>query len=137
MNKKKIESIVGVFLILGHCFILFYIFSLTQEVFFMNQVLDLVFIISPLFSAYLTLIIKFFLKPAGKPEVEKVGFNYTFINFFYPLVFLISIVMSINLYKSQTIETFDNLKKVIGSIELSFGVYMGLIIEKLFPRTND
>jgi hypothetical protein len=136
MNRKHVESIVGAFLLIGHSFILFYIFYLIKDVFFINQALDLALIISPLFSAYLTLIVKFFLKPLNKKVIQLVGFNYTFVSFFYPFIFLVSIFLSIHLYKSQAIESFDNLKKIIGAIEVSFGIYLGIIIERLFPRVK-
>lgn len=137
MKKNKAQSIVGILLIFGQSFIICYLFFRLNNLFFINQVIDLISIIAPLFCAYLIAITKNFLSKANPKKQPIVSFNYVFVSVFYPLFFILSLFMAIKCYEYQTIESFVGLKKIIGAIETTFGIYLGIIIDKVFANPSE
>ncbi|HEX5152731.1 MAG TPA: hypothetical protein VFW07_14870 [Parafilimonas sp.] len=136
MTRKKIQSIVGILLILGQCFILCYIFYRLNNLFLLSQALDLTALISPLFCTYLILVTKNFLSKSSLKKESSVSFNFMFVSLFYPVIFIGSLFIAIKLYDRQTIESFEDLKKIIGLIETTFGIYLGIVIDKIFPNST-
>jgi len=133
MNNNQLRNFIGTLLVFGQGFILCYIFFLLKDTFFMSEALELAALITPLFSVFLVAITKNFLNTRNTVG-RKVGYPFIFISLFYPVVFLIALFLAIFLYQNKTIEAFAGLKKVIGVVETSFGIYLGLVIEKIFPQ---
>jgi len=133
MTQQQVRSLVGLLLVLGQMLLILYILLCLKDLFLPDQVFELISLITPLFSAYLVIVTKAFLTEHRNVSQKKVGFNYIFISLFYPVIFISMLFISIKLYDNQTIESFVFLKKIIGVIETSFGVYLGLVLDKLFP----
>lgn len=133
MTKEQVRSIVGVILVLGQASVIGYVLFKIKDLFMPAEAFEVISLIAPLFSVYVISVTKNFVSKQPKRTKDSAGFNYTFINLFYPLVFVTGLLLTIKLYDTQVIASFFDLKKSIGIIETSFGIYLGIVIDSIFP----
>lgn len=140
MNKRKLQNILGIFLILSHIGIILLVFFLFLPMNDFSQLTTTLGLIVPMFSVYTTAIVRFIIKNMEhtEPSQQNVSRMFVFLSFFLPSVFVMYL-SSIILMKAYNyaFSNFDNFKVVIGLSETFFGVYVGQIIVSLYETGDE
>lgn len=122
------------------------IFILMGSKFKFHQVKDLLFIILPLFTVYLTIIMKFITVLDSVPaQLEyHVSGPIIFIGRLFPFIFAIYMILVIVFHPAGTSSSENNsfmqMKELIGWGEATFGFYIGYIVQAVFqkiPQSNN
>lgn len=135
MTQQRLASFVGLFLVISHFAILVLVIASPLYGLHAEQALELAMIIAPLFAAFSTVIIKHFIRNKAKTtdESPELSVPFVMLSFFLPLVFVIVIIgIFLGFALDIVAMTFTQTKTVIGSLEILFGVYVGMITDSLF-----
>ena len=113
-------------------------FHRLQSKFLYTQVKDLLFIILPLFTVYLSILMKFLLDAEKSPEltaeVKMVSGPVVFIGKLLPTLFALYMILVLTLQPAGSPDSFVQMKEMIGLGEVIFGVYIGYIIQATIQK---
>jgi formate hydrogenlyase subunit 3/multisubunit Na+/H+ antiporter MnhD subunit len=136
MKESRLRAIVTTLIMFSTTII----FLMTAILYFLHgydqeELKDLLAILAPVFSVYLTAVVKYSIEnKSTKPKTDRlVNAAYIRVTFwFLPLHFVI--IMTTLLLKSlYNVISFSELKVCFSAIEIFFGVYVAYIITSLFP----
>lgn len=100
-----------------------------------NEVLSIISIISPLLGAHLGVIIQFYFQKNYKEfkggDIIFEG-TQTFLSFLIPIIYITYMTLILLLKPIGVIEEFENVKTFITIGETTFGLYLGVIITRLY-----
>jgi hypothetical protein len=138
MPIHVLKNTVGLIMIPSHlAAILYCIIALSPRY---GDTLELILILSPVFSLYTLIIFRDFAKEAIQPagavtnaNPEHVTTIFSALSISIVVVFCGSIFVVMFLYVNQVIETEPLLRKWLSGIEVLLGAYLGVIMETLFP----
>lgn len=139
MNEYKLKVSVGVFLILSHFLVIVLIVALKiRGGFDYEEMTTAIALIIPMFAAYSTAIIKFFIDNKDVPDEEQLSHvrkPFVFVTFLIPALFVSSLI-SVILLRARRIGISDaqQFKQMLGMIETVFGIYIGLLMRSMFDN---
>ncbi len=139
MKEKRLKNII-MFLILSAKIITIglILFHYATDGLQKKDTFSLITLILPLFTVYLTVMIKDILsnpyvEKEDKPKIKKVKGSIVLLTFIvFPLYFA-AIIISINLAAQGSLQ-IEELQQIIGLVESAFGVYLAQIILTLFKK---
>jgi hypothetical protein len=138
----KIESLrtgVGIFFIIVHFAALLYVVLVVRNSLSTSETLEVVLLLSPLFSVYTTAIVKKFLAdPHSRTRGRVASGRYIFVVLFFPGVFAFAIFAILYQYKAGPIATVADLRQYLAACETVAGCYLGLVMGNMFdaPQTS-
>jgi len=142
MKETKLKNVILILMLLAKFLtlgvVLFHHFTNGFEG--KSEALSIIVLILPLFTVYLTVMLKDIFsnpyKTKEKKEIEKtkiVKASISILTFIVFPIYFIAIFISINLRASGEL-SFIELQQIIALIETIFGVYVGQIIFTLFKK---
>jgi len=137
MNKRNLQNILGVYLILSHCAVIILVFVLFVPMNDFSQLTTTLGLIIPMFSVYTSTIVRFIIKNMENSNLsnQNVSKMFVFISFLIPTIFVIYLTSIIFLKAyNYAFSNFDHFQVIIGSSETLFGVYIGQIIVNLYEN---
>ena len=129
MQLDKLRMIVGFTIILSH--LLSFAMILLGADLVTAERLELSLLIGPIFSVYVTSIVRRFVtlerfdRTPVHPALTTLGIGAA-------VIFSIAVPVSVWSFEAGRIEDFESLKTTIGIIETALGIYTGALIDRLF-----
>ncbi|PZF72565.1 hypothetical protein [Taibaiella soli] len=137
MKENKLINILSILFITGHFSIIIEILALRFIGWYDTPAIKICLpIIVPLFAAYTTVIINYYVVNKSKTRVSEdlVNIVFAFIAIFIPLVF-ICIMGYILYYQAVSPMDNDDFTFFLGLGELIFGVYLGILVKSIYGAT--
>ncbi len=112
-------------------------FHWAQSKFQFSHVKELLFIILPLFTVYLTLLMKFTMDEANELETEakQVKGPIVIIGRTTPIFFAFYMIAALTFPPAGALESFNQMKEMIGWGEIIFGFYIGYVIQAIIQKS--
>jgi len=133
MTREILKTTVGIYLVVVHFAAILGVFYLGFTVLELEDALDVIFIMAPIFSVHSTLIVKDFIKnQTRRRKGPRVNRSFMFVSFFLPIVFTIALGIIIFGFANNLITTPALLKRCFAVLETVFGLYLGFVTENLF-----
>jgi membrane protease YdiL (CAAX protease family) len=138
MTENHVRIFIGFYLLIVQAIIFFSVFYLSLDYLEFDEALSINAIIAPVFSIYLTAIVKYFIaKKHSHKKSRKINTAFLFVACFFPVLFTFSIFFVLWGYTTGLIPTYENLRDSIAGVEIAFGVYLGYVIDDLFKSAVD
>jgi len=142
MTERKLKSRILIFMLISKIAVIFFIlFHWRTGGYSLSEMIATITLIVPLFTVYLTVIIKDTVKNPYKEqehenENRKVKSSITILTHITFPLYLIVILYLISLKPRPGAFTFENLQTSIAAIESGFGIYLGQIVFTLFQKNK-
>ena len=140
MTEQRLKKQTLLFMLISKIMvILFILFHWKTGGYSMSEMIATIALILPLFTVYLTVMIKDTLKSPYQEAVAQTdapklrGALVTLTYIIFP-IYLIAILYLISLKPRPGAFTFENLQASIAAIESGFGIYVGQIVFLLFKK---
>ena len=138
MTDIQLKNSVGIFLIIGHSGIVFYItYSYFSGGFLFNEMTTSISLVAPMFVAYTTVIVKYIIKTKNltSTKARKTSGPFIFIAFLFPTLF-IALLITLVYLKTHNVgfATFEQFKTMLALSEILLGVYIGQVVFSLFDK---
>ena len=110
-----------------------YVLLLGRDYFTFDQVLDILLLLAPLFSAFTLGIVTDFVKHReSRARGPRVNGAFVFIALFFPLLYSIGIFGLISAYPLIVMTKFDQIRRGLAARETLLGAALGIVMGALF-----
>ena len=124
-------------LVLGHIGAIFLLFIRLGHYFDLNEVVQVILILSPLTGLFATAVVKFYSDTADlPPSTIVVNPMFGLICFTLCIAFLLAIFYVIFDFPFGIIRGKEEFKTAIAGIQTALGVLLGVVVTKLFPASS-
>jgi hypothetical protein len=135
MRESRIKTMVGLFLVISHFIvILLVIFFYFRHGFLFDEMTTTEALIVPMFAGNTTLTVSWIIATRKEQPVEDKVLSgaFTFLSFFFPVVFTVYVALVVCLKAFNVIEDLEKFKAMLGLGETFFAVYVGMFAKSLF-----
>lgn len=140
MTEQKLKSRIFFFMILSKVFVVFIVlFHWQTGGYSLSETLATIALILPLFTVYLTAMVK---DTLANPYVDKrkkskqIKGSITFLTYVIFPLYTLAIIYFISLKPQPGPFHFEHLQAAIAGIETGFGIYIGQIVFALFRKED-
>jgi len=135
MRDEELKERIGLFVIVSHflCVVLVVVFFLMGG-FEFDEMTTIISLVLPVFAVYTSGIVKYIISRKHKSTKGRlVSKSYAFISFLMPVVFIAAVFSVITLSAfNYGFSSFEQLKYMLGLVEVVFGAYMGVIMASMY-----
>ena len=141
MKEKRLKNIILFLILTAKIFTIgLILFHYSTEGLQKKEMYSLITLILPLFTVYLTVMIKDMLSNPYRNEKKqekqkKVKGSISVLTFIIFPIYFVTIIISINQTARGNLQA-DELQQIIGIVESAFGIYLGQIILTLFKKED-
>lgn len=139
MKEYQLKNRLGIFIFIGHFALVILVIIIHFIGWFdFPKMLASLEIIIPLFAAYTTIILKFFISTKNKnikASKKIISPQFVFISFFLPSILMLFIATTVILKGIGLVfDSFEQFRTTLALSESVFGVYLGQVIFSLFEK---
>lgn len=137
MNLRILRLLVGLFLILGHFTAIFYVAFFHPALSGTEEAWEVIAILAPLCATFtMAIVVDFVRYQFDFSKGKKVNLGFSFVAIFFPIVFMLSIILLLHQFSAQQ-NSMAYLTKGLGWCESGVGAFLGLIVSSLFRAEGE
>jgi hypothetical protein len=139
VTEHTTKNALGLFLIASHLLIV----ALLLGTFIagglsFRDMTTAVALVTPMFTAYTVVVIKYFVdnRTTARDRSAQLSGAFVAISFGVPAIFVTLVAASILLFAANVgFSSFEQLKSVLAILEGAYGLYLGKLVDALFPHS--
>jgi hypothetical protein len=139
MTEHAAKNRLGLFLIASHLAIVALLLGeFVAGGFSFKDMTTAVALVAPMFTAYTAVVVKYFIdnRAAERDRSARLSGPFVTLMFGVAALFVILVIAAILLFAANIgFSSFEQLKAVLAILEGAYGLYLGKVVEALFPRS--
>jgi hypothetical protein len=136
MRIDTVRMIVGFTIILSHIASFGLVLFGGPQGFSTQERAELSLLIGPVFAVYIPVIVRQFLRPGSTYDRTPTHPALYILSIGTASLFSIALPATIISFQNSRIESFTDLKMILGILETALGLYTGAVIERVFGRAR-